>query len=242
MSDYECGRSEDPIPLSAFYQMALENDELACLYLGFAAILLRYRDHVLAFDLSQESLFAEEITALEKLDLSFHSHTHFDHWDLESCTRIQAGTGAALVVEPQVAEAMQAAGVTEGLHTARAGTPLMIAGCEITPVTGIHPRPITIFHVRMDGLRLFHGADSGPVPLGALRVEVAFLPVGDPSPSCSPRNALQMACDLQPHAVVAMHAAPKQLQEFRRLMKAELPDTIVLLPRPGELLRVALSV
>ncbi|MFW9916752.1 MAG: hypothetical protein ACFFGZ_14195 [Candidatus Thorarchaeota archaeon] len=49
------------IPLQEFYNLSLEKNELAFIYLGYAGILLRSQNHTIAFDLGKKSLHNEEI-------------------------------------------------------------------------------------------------------------------------------------------------------------------------------------
>lgn len=235
---YACGRKDDSAPIHELFQLALEKDELAFIYLGFAGIVLRVNDRVLAFDVGPECIHQKEIKALEALDVQLYSHTHWDHWDTMVTSSIFETTGAPIVAEPQVVEEMADVVAPDRVRAAMPGSPLLINAVEISAIRGIHPRPITLFHVKCEGVRIFHGADSGYVPLTEYPADVAFIPTGSPSPSCSPQNALKMAIDVQPKVVVAMHGNKKQLQRFRDLMQQKMPETKVILPQPCELVRV----
>lgn len=73
-----------------------------------------------------------------------------------------------------------------------------------------------MFLLEVDGLRIFHGGDSGYSQsikdLG--RADVAFLPTGDPSPTASPEDAMKMALDLSPKLVVLFHGSPEEHASF----------------------------
>jgi L-ascorbate metabolism protein UlaG (beta-lactamase superfamily) len=219
----------------------LAEDELAFIYLGYAGILLRCKDRVLAFDVGKESIRPGEIEALERLDIQFYSHIHWDHWDAQVTRELLERTGAQIVAEPQIVQKMRGQVPPDVLKAATPGERLTIDGLEIASIVGIHPSPIVVFHVKCDGLEVFFGADSGYVPLGDYAADVAFIPAGSPSPSCSPEKALKMACDVRPQVAVAMHGNLGQLQEFRRLVERELPGTRVITPEPCELVRASLT-
>jgi L-ascorbate metabolism protein UlaG (beta-lactamase superfamily) len=236
-----CGRKNGVAPIQELYELTLNEDELAFIYLGYAGIILRSQKGVLAFDVSQECIRDEEIAALKKLDLQFYSHTHWDHWDPGATLKILERTGAKIVAEPQVVTEMGDSLASDALTAARPGQPLTINRVEVSAIEGVHPRPITLFHVKWGAFRIFHGADSGYVPLGDYPSDLAFVPVGTPSPSCSPKNALNMVLDVRPQAVVAMHGNQKQLREFRRLVERQMPETEIILPEPCELVRVSPS-
>jgi len=117
----------------------------------------------------------------------------------------------------------------------RPGEPIAIGDLTVRGVVGIHPRPITMFHVETPELRVFHGGDSDHVPLGEYPADLAFVPVGAPSPSCSPESALAMVRDVGAKVAVAVHGAIEESEAFRELVAAELPETQVVIPGPCEL-------
>jgi L-ascorbate metabolism protein UlaG (beta-lactamase superfamily) len=217
--------------------LTLEKNELAFIYLGYAGVILRSSERVLAFDVGRECIREEEIEALETLDIQFYSHTHWDHWDPQVTMKIYETTGATIVAAPQIVEEMRNKVTSDTLKAAIAGQALTVNSVEVSPISGVHPSPITLFHVKFEAFRIFHGADSGVVPLTDYPADVAFIPTGTPSPSCSPKNGLKMALDVQPRIAVAMHGNQKQLREFRRLIHREMPGTEVIIPEPCELLR-----
>lgn len=65
--------------------------------------------------------------------------------------------------------------------------------------------------------------------------KLAFLPTGFPSPSCSPESALRLALDLEPHVAVAMHGKLAQMDKFKALVKKELPETTVIIPKKNKM-------
>jgi L-ascorbate metabolism protein UlaG (beta-lactamase superfamily) len=231
-------RKEEPVPLQEFYTMSLEKNEIVFIYFGFAGILLRSQGRVVALDLGKLCLKDEEIKDLEQLDIQLYSHTHWDHWDPEVTKRILEVTGAKIVAEPEVAKEMVGEVPDDSLTSAIPAEIIQIYNFQIFPVVGIHPRPITLFRMKWEDFSIFHGADSGPVPLEHVPSDIAFLPTGTPSPTCSPQNALKMARDLNPKTVVAMHGTKIQLDKFKKLMKKEIPDTSVITPAICELVQI----
>ena len=61
---------------------------------------------------------------------------------------------------------------------------------------------------------------------------LAFLPVGAPSPTASPANALKIALDVKPKAVVLIHGQEGQYAEFNTLAAKELPGAVVEIGEP----------
>ena len=233
-----CGRKNGSAPIGELYQVQFDQKELAFIYLGFSGIIIKIKKQVLAFDLSKECIRQEEIEALERLDVHFYTHTHWDHWDPDVTLHMAEATGAPLVADPSVIDEMKHTISPDLMKSANPDQPISINNIAIASVTGVHPRPITLFHVTCGEIRIFHGADSGYVPLTKYPADIAFLPVGDPSPSCSPKSAVQMALDLQPKVAVPFHGNSRQLQEFHKLLGQELPQTQVITPKPCDLVRV----
>jgi len=119
----------------------------------------------------------------------------------------------------------------EWLIAAVPGRSIAIANMTTTPITGKHAGPITLFHVELPRLNVFHGGDSGYVSLDHLKADLAFVPVGGPEPSCSPESGVAMLRDLKPKVAIPMHALRRQMKEFESLAHSEAPDTQVLIPR-----------
>jgi Predicted Zn-dependent hydrolases of the beta-lactamase fold len=84
-----------------------------------------------------------------------------------------------------------------------------------------------LYQVKMDGIALLHGGDSGYVSLIAYTSDVAFVPVGGLSPTASPENAFKMVVDTKPQIAVTMHGSEKQSRGFEEKVKAGMPQTSV---------------
>ena len=89
-------------------------------------------------------------------------------------------------------------------------------------------------------MSIFHGGDSGFVPLKGLKADVAFLPTGEPSPTASPTDALKMALDLNPKLVVTIHGSKAQNKQFQSLAGKELPEAKVYIPERWKPIKVKL--
>lgn len=117
----------------------------------------------------------------------------------------------------------------------RDGPKFNLDGIKVELHRGVHPRPIIQYRVKIGRLRMFHAADSGYWPVGKEKVDIAFLPTGNPSPTCAPGVALAMAMDMRPTFAVAVHGEDHQHRKFKELVERELPKTTVVIPRVNEL-------
>ena len=223
----------EPNPIDELLKVSLNEDEFAFVFYGWAGILLKAKQKILAFDLCQYVLKNRNVNKITLLDLQLNSHIHGDHFDKNSTTQLYNQTGAKIIVDPQIAEELKGEVPDDAVFSGHPDTPLHIDDFTVHAIAGIHPSPITIFHVEWNDLSVFHGADSDYVPLHDYKAKLAFIPTGSPSPSCSPEKGLKMALDVTPDVAIAMHGNQSQMNKFKTLVAKELPETRVLLPTKG---------
>jgi L-ascorbate metabolism protein UlaG (beta-lactamase superfamily) len=226
-------------PVRELFAQHLSGRQVAFIYFGWAGILMRSRDCVVAFDLCEKNLKRSEVRDLRRLDVQCYSHTHWDHWHPPLAKAILKQTGAPIVVEPAIVE-QRGKLPASSLTPIRPGEPIEVGDLTIEGVVGIHPRPITLFRVKAGEVTVFHGGDSGYVPLRAYSADIAFVPTGAPSPSCTPESAAAMVADLGARFAVAMHGSQEQVNEFEQLATSELRGVRVFAPGPCELIAVDL--
>jgi len=216
--------------IRGFFSISLEKREIAFMHLGYAGIVLRVEDRAVAFDIA-DLLGNEEIDALSQLDLLVFTHSHGDHYNRARARKILKTTNAHVVAQAQVADDLKGEVPVERVTTANPSIIMRAGGFEINAVEGVHPRPISIYRIKRGVFSIFHGGDSGYVPVKDYPAKLAFLPTGSPSPSCSPESALKFAHDLKPAVAVAMHGSPAQMNKFKDLVERELPNTTVMIPK-----------
>jgi len=228
-----------PAPLRELFQLDLSGGEMAFTYLGWAGIVLRTREHAVALDLCQKNITRAEIKQIAELNVQCYGHTHWDHWHPPHAKALLKQTAAPILVEPAVVE--ERGSIPEkDLRAVTPGSPVEIGDVTVTGAVGVHPRPITMFHIEMPKLRLFHGGDSGHVPVTHLPADIAFVPTGVPSPSCSPESAVAMARDVGASIVVAVHGSDENMDDFRTLAASELPGVELVIPHPCQLVTLSL--
>jgi L-ascorbate metabolism protein UlaG (beta-lactamase superfamily) len=223
-----------------FYDAELGPKEFAIIYVGYAGILFRTKDSVVAFD--PANLFSTVKNQIRHLDLITYSHSHHDHYDLSNAVALSKNTDAQIISEFNMVEELQKRipqemilSGPEVFRTVRDGQKFKLNGITAELHRGVHPRPIIQFRVSIGKLKVFHAADSGYWPVGKKKVDVAFLPTGTPSPTCHPGVALAMAMDTKPTFAVAVHGTDEQRQKFKDLVQRELPETTAIIPRVNEL-------
>jgi L-ascorbate metabolism protein UlaG (beta-lactamase superfamily) len=212
-----------------FLLQPLDKDQAAFLYLGYAGIVLRLDDRIMAFDIAN-LLGKNEIADLNRLNLVAFTHSHADHYNRARARGVLKDTQAYIIASKQVAENLKGSNSLERLIIAENGKSINVNGFEVAVIEGIHPRPISIYRISTSRFSVFHGGDSGYSPVKDHPAKLAFLPTGFPSPSSSPESALSFALDLSPHTIVAMHGKLAQMSKFKTLVGKELPETTVIIP------------
>jgi len=222
--------------LKDLYEIELGEGEAAFVFHGYSAITLRRGDKVVMFDVA-DLVEPEEVESLSAL---FVTHSHYDHFNDDVIVRIFERTDAYVVAEESAYSSLRGK-VPEGrLIKAVPGAEGDAGGLIFKCVEGVHVGGIVLYQVKVDGLYIFHGGDSGYVRLEGLRADVAFLPVGDPSPTASPESALRMAEDLRPKVVVPIHGSLDQFSEFERMVGERIPQVKVVRPARGRVEKVEL--
>jgi L-ascorbate metabolism protein UlaG (beta-lactamase superfamily) len=226
-------------PISDLITVPLQENDVAFIYFGWAGILLKANQGIIAFDLCAYDnilLKKKNIEKITSLDLQLNSHIHRDHFNIGSTKQLFQQTGAKIIVDPLIFEELKNEVPNEVLFSALPNKPITVGDFTVNSIEGIHPSPISIFHVKWNGLSVFHGADSDYVSLENFLADLAFIPTGYPSPSCSPEKGLKMVLDINPTIAVATHGTKAEMGKFKALVTKEIPDNKVVIPEKNELI------
>jgi L-ascorbate metabolism protein UlaG (beta-lactamase superfamily) len=212
--------------------LPVEKNEVIFIYFGYSGVILRTEDKTIAIDMCKMCFEDDDrIEELKNLDLQLNTHTHRDHFDIETTKKIFENSGAMVIADPEVIKGLETQIPPEKMKGLTSGEKFSISGLEISAVSGVHPGSITLFKIKFPEFSIFHGGDSGCISLKEYTADLAFLPTGAPSPSCSPENALKMALDVNPKVIVTMHGNQDQMEKFKTLALKEMPDLNVIIPK-----------
>ncbi len=217
--------------IGGFVAASLQKNELAVFYLGVSGFIVRSAIHTVLVD-PAGMLKTEELHALGAVNLVLFTHDHLDHFSADKTQAIYKATAAQVIAEAKVAGKLKEKIPSEKLVSAEAGKTYRLGDIEVTAIQGIHRGPIMLYHMKMDGITVFHGGDSGYVNLKDYPSQVAIVPVGRMSPTASPENAYKMVADVKPTVAVAMHGSDKQKQQFEQKVKESLHQTSVMIMVP----------
>lgn len=205
------------------FSMSLAENEVAILFLGYSGVIVRTFDEALAFDLADLIGF-RDIQDIGKLDAIFYTHSHYDHYHSRIAEHLLKRTGAPLVIDRSMYNDVLKFAPKEKIHIGEPGKQISIGHLLVSSVRGKHVGPITLYHVKLKRFSMFHGADSAYVPLKDLPVDVALLPTGEPSPTASPEDALEMVKDLKPRVVAVFHGSEYQHDKLRKSLMKDMPQ------------------
>jgi len=221
--------------LEKLFAAPLGEHEAAYMFLAFSGVIVRTAAGTVVID-PANLLMGDDLAILakHKIDALLYTHGHGDHYDAETARAIVRATGATVVADPEVATRMRIAGIVprEKLMAATHGQVLSAGAAKIRGVSGRHVGPITLFHITLGRVTIFHGGDSAHVPVGDCPSRLAFLPAGSPSPTASPAAALRMALDVKPRTIVLMHGQKGDYAEFLKLAAKDLPGVSVEVGQP----------
>lgn len=205
------------------FSTPLTESEVAILFLGYAGVIVRTVDEALAFDLADLIGF-KDIQDIGRLDAIFYTHSHYDHYNQRVAEHLLKRTGAPLVIDRSMYNDVLKFAPREKIYVGEPGKRVNIDHLVVSPVRGRHVGPITLYHVRLKRLSIFHGADSAYVNLKDLPADIALLPTGEPSPTASPEDSLEMARDLKPKIVAVFHGSEYQHGRLREILMKDMPQ------------------
>ena len=217
--------------IEKFFSSPLKENELAVFYLGVSGFIVRTSNRAVLFD-PGNMLKDEEVNALRTVNLILFTHDHLDHFSAGKTQAIFKATTAPILAEPKIVKKLKGKIPADKLVNAEAAKTYNFSEITATAIQGIHRGPIVLYQIKMDGITLFHGGDSGYVNLKEHLSQVAIVPVGRMSPTASPENAYKMVSDIKPDIAMPMHGSGKQKERFAQKVKEAMPQTEIVIMAP----------
>lgn len=219
--------------IKKIFTSALGENEVAFLFLGYSGVIIKTSKGTIIID-PADLLKGKELETLKAggLNLLLFTHSHGDHYNHKDALALFKATNALVIAEPSVYHSLQDEIPLNKLISALPGITYTVDEITINAIKGIHVGSINLYQIQIGGISIFHGGDSDYVPIKDYPSDLAFLPTGDPSPTASPQGAFNMASDLKPSVIVAMHGSLGQSKEFEQKIKEKMPHAIVIIPEP----------
>lgn len=150
--------------ISNFFTSPLKEGELTVFYLGVSGFIARTAKQTVLID-PAGMLKDNEVKTLQTINLILFTHDHLDHFSNGKTQTIFKMTNAPILAEAKVAKKLEGEIPTDKLISAEHGKTYVFGDLSATAIQGIHSGPIMLYQLKMDGITLFHGGDSGYVSL-----------------------------------------------------------------------------
>lgn len=235
-------KNENNGDIRDLFASSLAEKEAAFMFLGFSGVVVRTSKRTIIID-PADMLKAEDLKALKEkgVDLVLFTHSHGDHYTARDTLNIFKETGAPVLAERIVAMELERKIPADKLINAIPGKTYTFGEITVNVIEGRHVGPINLYQIKIGDLTIFHGGDSAYVSLKNYPSDLAFLPTGEPSPTASAQDAFNMASDLKPSVVVAIHGSAGQSKDFENRVKRAMPNTTVIIAEPFTVEVVSLS-
>ena len=217
--------------IQKLFASPLGKNEVAFIFLGNSGVIMRALNRAIIID-PANLLKEEETKALKRVYLMLFTHSHGDHYRSKEALDIFKATGAPVLAEPLVADNLKGKIPSDKLTSATPGKTYTFGEITVNTIRGIHLGPINLYQIKVGGISIFHGGDSGYVQVKDYPADLAFLPTGSPSPTASPENALKMASEIRPSVIVTIHGSDGQSKDFEAKVKEKMPESTVIIPEP----------
>ena len=228
--------------VDTFFGSPCSENEVKFICFKESTVIIKVANKTILIDPSS-NIRKETIEKLksDSLDLVMFTHDHYDHYNHSAAIDIYNATGAQIVAESIVANSLKKEIPKEKITVSKKKGRYEFDGIEVTAIKGKHIGPIILYHIKIGDIRIFHGGDSSYVSLEKYPSDVAFVPTGEPSPTCSPKKAYKMARDMKPQVAVAIHGSPTQKKKFKEKMDADMAATSVVIPNYSEPVTITLK-
>jgi len=216
-----------------FFSMELAPHEVGFMCLGvYSDVIVRIGEKTILFDPSILSNDDLQTLKANKLDLVTYTHEHGDHFDKQTALGLFQNSEPYIIIDPSMTPLLKKEIPEDKLIIAESGKSHSAGEITIDALAGKHIGPIMLYRISVSDTKILHAGDSAYVPLEAMSSDIAFVPTGHPSPTCSPKKAFKMVADVKPQFAVPFHGQTGEHNKFNKLVKKKLPDVSVVIPEP----------
>ena len=221
------------------YYLNLNEKQLAFVWLGYSGIILRLSNMTLLFDIS-DFLNDQQIQELREPIIILYTHIHDDHFHLRTTLKISETKDTIIITCPQVYNELKEFLPTRSLKVLQPRKGIRIGDIKVFALKGNHDCEHYIYYVIYDNVKILHLGSSGYVPLSKIKSDIIYVPVGQPSSSASPEDALRITRDIQPKYSIPMHGSDKEISEYIDLVEKENIPTKIIKPEKDKLIELSL--
>ncbi len=210
----------------------MDQDKLEFLWRGYSSLTLKFKGKLIVYD-PADTISEADMQTLENVDLLIYSHGHFDHYQERVAKNLfEKFNCEVLSDEETYGRTRKFAG--EKAYKLKPGESFELKGIKVKTFKGRHVGPENLYLVEVGDIGVFLGSDSGyPGDLSKTgKTDVAFTPVGHPSPTASPKDAFKMVKDLKPRFAVPIHGSRGEILQFKELIESQGLEVKVVVAEP----------
>ena len=205
---------------------------------GYSSILLNIEDLSILLDPSNNFTLEELEDLTDKVDIVAYTHEHSGHFDMDFLMSLIERYNPYMVVNKGVFRLIRRKVDWDKLFKLKSGEMLELGGTRIHALRAVHPgiHPV-VFLIEIGGKAIFHGDSTGFTHMfeAFSPVNLAFVPVGKPSPNASPKDAIRIIKALSPRVVVPFHGDEREIEDLELKVKLANLNVEVIKPVLGEL-------
>ncbi|MBS7649044.1 MAG: MBL fold metallo-hydrolase [Candidatus Bathyarchaeia archaeon] len=218
-------------PFKSFSEIHLGENEVGVLFLGESAFVLKTVRHTIIIDPASK-ISRDDAKILGKVDAILITHEHSDHFASGATLNLYQEFNCPVIVNKGAYESLKNL-ISEGgkLILIDPGETLILDGVIVEAIEADHPANSPLMYIiTLDNMTILHASDSGFVQSlerFSGRIDLALLPIGSPSPSASPSDALEMVMAVMPKKIIMMHGSASEFSEFKDLIEDSGLNTVI---------------
>ncbi len=216
---------------------------ISFLWKGCSAILLKLDKLNVLID--PGNIFSlEELERLlddEGLNIVMYTHEHSGHFDLALLREIVDKYNPYIIANKGVFRLIRRLTDRDKVIKLRGGEMAALLDTRIHALRAVHPgvHPL-VFLIEHGSKAVFHGDSTGfSHAFEAFSpVDLAFIPVGSPSPNASPNEAIRIIRALAPKVVVPIHGTTEEIADAEHKVRRAGFDIKVVKPEEGKFINI----
>lgn len=221
------------------FSRPIKENEVVFMFFGYSSVVFRVGEYTIGVDIA--SLPPEIFDKISRVNFVLYTHSHSDHFNLDTALKAYERWVSVIMAEENTHKELYPYLPSSNLIKLKPRVKARIRDLTIIAIEGKHVCPILLYFISYGKITIFHGGDSGYVDLSKMRANIAFVPVGYPSPTASPENAARMVEDLEPEYTIPIHGRDIDFRDFKRIIEERGIKTKIIEPTIGKVYLIEVS-
>ena len=222
--------------INNLFSTKLSNNEIAFLFFGNNALLIRFSDFIYGIDLA-DLISDEEIGNIKHLDILLFTSSNPNFFHLETTLKIYEQSATIIIGNEEVYKSLSNYLPSINLLKLLPKRGLKYKSIRLLALKG---NSANVYLLRHNKVLIFHGGGSGYINLGKYKLDLAFLPIGEPSESASMDTAIRIARETASKYVVTVCGKPEEFVKFKEIARKELKNCKIIIPDVRKAIKVSI--